>query len=457
MDKEHIDKCPGCSSQLFGPVAYCPFCGKQMVTDTSSTPPIINGPNIKGLAITDADNAAITVMAIAEGCEGLVVERAEYWIGDDPGPGKGNPMKAVSGSFKSSQEDITITINIDSFKPGDCLIHVRSADIRGIWGEPQTVSFMKVRSHEPPKPGPTIINLTVKYTDEKTVSVTATAISEEGGNIANAEYWIGDDPGPGKGKHMNGAFGSPRVDISISIDVSEYKPGKNTVQVRCADAKGTWGKPQKAILTIKRKNILRNIAIIIGFVSLIAVLIFFSRNLFFYDANKMAKLSVSSTPNGATLSIDKIDKGITPKTDISVNSGTHHLVLQKQGYLTSEQDIVIKSGENRTLVVNLTKTSTPPEEKTVLPPEKPATLPEKPTPVAIPSTSNNTGREISSYLAEGKQHYSEGKYERCIDKMEEVLKRDPNNQEAIQYKKMAKDKLDAIDREFKNPEVGRSR
>jgi hypothetical protein len=227
--KEHPDKCPGCSSQLFGSVAYCPFCGKQMAVDTLPPPPLVSGPSIKGLAITTIDKTAITIRAIAEGYEGSVVDRAEYWVGDDPGLGKGNPMKAASGSFKSSREDVTITINIASFKPGDHLIHVRSADIRGIWGEPQTVFYTKAAEVIPPK-------------------------TRKGGNIANAEYWIGDDPGPGKGKHMNGAFGSPRVDISISIDVSEYKPGNYTVQVRCADEQGAWGKPHAMSFTREQKK-----------------------------------------------------------------------------------------------------------------------------------------------------------------------------------------------------------
>ena len=66
-------------------------------------------------------------------------------------------------------------------------------------------------------------------------------------------------------------------------------------------------------------------------------------------------------------------------------------------------------------------------------------------------------REIDDYLADGKRFFENGKFELCIEKMKEVLKRDRENAEAIQYMAMAQEKLKEIENQFKNPEVGRSR
>ncbi len=66
-------------------------------------------------------------------------------------------------------------------------------------------------------------------------------------------------------------------------------------------------------------------------------------------------------------------------------------------------------------------------------------------------------QEIRDYLAKGKQFFEMGKYELCIEKMKEVLRRDRNNYEAGRYIQMAKKKLDQIEIEFENPTVGRAR
>lgn len=65
--------------------------------------------------------------------------------------------------------------------------------------------------------------------------------------------------------------------------------------------------------------------------------------------------------------------------------------------------------------------------------------------------------EVSAYLQEGKSYFNSGKYELSIEKMKEVLKRDRHNYEADRYIRMAQDKLDEIEMEFRNPNVGRSR
>lgn len=64
---------------------------------------------------------------------------------------------------------------------------------------------------------------------------------------------------------------------------------------------------------------------------------------------------------------------------------------------------------------------------------------------------------VSQYMQDGKRYFDMGKYELSIEKMKEVLKRDRNNYEANRYVQMAQERLDQIEREFRNPNVGRSR
>ncbi|MEW6418075.1 MAG: hypothetical protein AB1480_08140 [Nitrospirota bacterium] len=65
-------------------------------------------------------------------------------------------------------------------------------------------------------------------------------------------------------------------------------------------------------------------------------------------------------------------------------------------------------------------------------------------------------REIDSYLSDGKRFFENGKYELCIEKMREVIKRDNNNPEAKQYIRMASERINNIKRQFSNPTFGGS-
>lgn len=65
-------------------------------------------------------------------------------------------------------------------------------------------------------------------------------------------------------------------------------------------------------------------------------------------------------------------------------------------------------------------------------------------------------REIDDYLTEGKRFFENGKYELCIEKMKEVIKRDNNNSEAQQYIRMATQKIEDIRNHFRNPTFGGS-
>lgn len=65
-------------------------------------------------------------------------------------------------------------------------------------------------------------------------------------------------------------------------------------------------------------------------------------------------------------------------------------------------------------------------------------------------------REIDDYLSDGIRFFNNGKYELCIEKMKEVVRKDNNNQQARQYIKMARDKINDIRNQFSHPVFGGS-
>lgn len=65
-------------------------------------------------------------------------------------------------------------------------------------------------------------------------------------------------------------------------------------------------------------------------------------------------------------------------------------------------------------------------------------------------------REIDDYLSDGKRFFNHGKYELCIEKMREVVRRDNNNSEARQYIRMASERINDIRNRFRNPDFGGS-
>jgi hypothetical protein len=292
MDKIELEKCPGCKSRLLGPVKYCPFCGKQVKEIPPPPLPFPKyGPITKGLTIgAPGESGAVEVTAVAHSEDGLNIAGAEWWIGDDPGPGKGNAMKAVDGSFKSSRADIRASIETSQFGPGNHPVNVRSKDIRGEWGSPQTAT-LTVLTREETKPD-----------DDKETS---------------GETEVGDTGGPSS--------------------------------------------PESPPPTPPDRHLLRNA--IVGI--LIAACLFIGYKIISKPKEK-AQLFVSTSPSGASLKIDGQDKGRTPITGISLDSGTHHIVLERNGYSRAEQDISLGPGEKKSLVVTLEKKSVDSAEMNII-------------------------------------------------------------------------------------------
>jgi len=70
-------------------------------------------------------------------------------------------------------------------------------------------------------------------------------------------------------------------------------------------------------------------------------------------------LKVSSTPSGASLVLDNVNKGSTPVTIQSVLAGGHTISLSKDGYYEYDADISVPGGTTTTLSIPLVKIPPP--------------------------------------------------------------------------------------------------
>ncbi|ACL17063.1 Carbohydrate binding family 6 [Methanosphaerula palustris E1-9c] len=79
------------------------------------------------------------------------------------------------------------------------------------------------------------------------------------------------------------------------------------------------------------------------------------------------KISLGSTPSGATVFLDNVLAGMTPLTIPSLRPGSHHLDIAKSGYQTQQLTTVIKSGETQQMNVTLLRSYPAPYVNHTLP------------------------------------------------------------------------------------------
>ena len=65
-------------------------------------------------------------------------------------------------------------------------------------------------------------------------------MSDSGSGVAQAEYYIGSDPGPGHGATMTYNSSTGKVSATRSIGLGGVSIGLHTVYVRVKDAAGNW-------------------------------------------------------------------------------------------------------------------------------------------------------------------------------------------------------------------------
>ncbi len=141
---------------------------------------------------------------------------AEYFIDTDPGIGYGISIltDATGGPLDMPMENIVINdIDTSNLTVGIHNLYIRMKNSNGLWGTPRKIMFEVTG---------------VKY-------------------IADAEYYIDTDPGPGNGLSIlpfDGAFDQKTERISPAINTTPYNLGMHTLYVRMKDSEGHWGTPR---------------------------------------------------------------------------------------------------------------------------------------------------------------------------------------------------------------------
>jgi len=133
--------------------------------------------------------------------------QAEYFTGEDPGPGNATEIPIVPGQ---QIEDISFSADISDLEQGFHNLFVRAKDENGKWSLTNTHNFYKDQLL-PPDP-----------------------------LIVKAEYFFNEDPGVGNASEISIVPGQQIEGISFSADISELEQGFHNLYLRAKDENGKW-------------------------------------------------------------------------------------------------------------------------------------------------------------------------------------------------------------------------
>jgi hypothetical protein len=185
-----------------------------------------------------------------------LLANAEGFI-DTVGPdGSGFDLFPTDGLFDEFTEDAYFDIPISAFlylAQGDHFVYVHGLDSAGNWGivGSGTIYIDRGVAVDTVAPVVNAINVTPNVTVRATlIDVTATASDPDLiSNIAQAEWFVGADPGEGNGTPLeaaDGTFDLPTETLAATIDYGTWDPGIHTFYVRAQDSAGNWGVPLSA-------------------------------------------------------------------------------------------------------------------------------------------------------------------------------------------------------------------
>lgn len=91
------------------------------------------GPAINSLAVSPNPAVFQTILTANASDAHSPIAAAEWFVGNDPGVGLGNPAVAVDGNFNSTSENVNATINVTTWLPGNYTVCLRARDAIGNW------------------------------------------------------------------------------------------------------------------------------------------------------------------------------------------------------------------------------------------------------------------------------------------------------------------------------------
>jgi len=159
------------------------------------------------------------------------VAAAEYFIGTDPGVGAATPIPlATSDSIVGVTEEASI--NVSGLNAGTHTVGVRFKDNTGQWGNPVYQRF-------------------TVYPDNYELATPAAPADASSLQVVAAEYFLGIDPGAGRGTQIPIATAAMVGAVEdVAVPVAGLAQGNYRVGVRFKSADGQWGSPVYAGFSI---------------------------------------------------------------------------------------------------------------------------------------------------------------------------------------------------------------
>ena len=156
---------------------------------------------------------------------------AEYFIGVDPGAGNGTPLTLAEAGRITSQTT-ELPINISSLAAGTYSVGVRFKSADGVWGNPVYQRF-------------------TVYPDNYQLATPADNPDANPLRVVAAEYFLGNDPGAGRGTQIPIETAALVGAIeNVDVPIASLGQGTYRVGVRFKSADGTWGNPVYSGFTI---------------------------------------------------------------------------------------------------------------------------------------------------------------------------------------------------------------
>lgn len=120
---------------------YAPKLTIKYSTTGDSTGPIVTVIDVTPSPTEGAPIAGLTATISDEMTGWSNIHAAEYFVGTDPGIGKGTPMAAVDGSLDSVIEDADYLVDANGMSEGMHTLYVRGMDSAGNWGSPASIQL----------------------------------------------------------------------------------------------------------------------------------------------------------------------------------------------------------------------------------------------------------------------------------------------------------------------------
>ncbi len=214
-----------------------------MTTDVVVAPNPVNGSTSVAVGATVDDGTT----------GGSSVVAAEYFIDATGTSGAGTPLTGTTGGSRATLTGSIPTAVLAGLGAGNHSVLVHGRDAAGNWGATSSTVLVLDRSGPvvsaptgapSPTRGASAVTLGASATDPGTPAASS---------IAAAEWWDGNDPGPGLAHAMtpaDGSFDTPVEAVGASVPTAGLSAGEHVISVRARDLAGNWGQAVQVVVTV---------------------------------------------------------------------------------------------------------------------------------------------------------------------------------------------------------------